>query len=200
MSVGQGAHSDHVRHIARHADAHGVWTTVAGGGHHHDACFPGAHHRLVERVIPITGAHRGTERQVHNPDIVLVFVVNDPLDPGDNLGVAALALFVQHLDRDDHRVGCHAVILAIVVTFLVAGHRGHQRAVAVLVVLAIFAAQRAPAFLEASLVVAGILLDLLVLLDAAVQDGDADTSPGVTCRPNRGGVDRLKGLRHVHRG
>ena len=111
--VGHRADRDHVGQIAGNPDGHRPRPTVAGRGDHHDPRLPGGHHRLVERVVPVAAAWRCGERGVEHPDAVGVAVGHQPVDAADDVGVGALAVVVEGLDRHQIGAGCEAVVGAL---------------------------------------------------------------------------------------
>ena len=105
VGVGQGANGDDVGIVRRHADGHRIRAAVAGRHHHDQAGLPGAHHGLVERIIPVVGLRRGAQRQVDHPDVVFALVIQCPLDAGDDVRVAPTAVLVEHVHRNDDGIG-----------------------------------------------------------------------------------------------
>ena len=192
IAIAHRANSDHIGHVARHADAHRVGAVVARGDDDHDPGLPGTHHGLVERIVPVPGADRGAERKVHNPDVVLILVRDGPANSGDDVGIAAHARLVQHLHGDDPGVGGHAVVAAVAIVLGVAGHRSDDGAVPVLVVVAVlFVLDRVPAVDKAVLLALDVLFELFVLFGAAVHHDDAYPAAGGARRPDPHDVDPL---------
>ncbi len=125
---------DDVGHVPRHAHGHRPRTAVAGGDDDAQPGRPGPHHRLVQRIVPVVGARRGAERQVEHADAVRLLVGHHPVEPADDVGVGALAVGVEGLDRDQVGVGGDAVIGAVVRARAAEDHALHVGAVAALVV------------------------------------------------------------------
>ena len=101
MVVVHRAHSHHVRHVARHADRHWIRARVAGRGNHDNTGLPGCHHRLVQRVIPIIGLRFGAKRQVQYANILLLVMIDYPLDTLDHIHIGAVAVGIER-PHDKH--------------------------------------------------------------------------------------------------
>ena len=131
--IGHRADGDDIGHVARHADGHRVGAGVAGRGHDHDAGLPGAHHGLIERVLPVVGLRRRAEGEVEHADVVFVLVGHCPVDAADDVHVAARAIRVEGPDRHQLAGRRNAGQLAVQALFGAQRHAGHVGAVPALV-------------------------------------------------------------------
>ena len=112
VGVGHGAHGNDVGYVARDTDGHGVGSTVTGGGDHNNAGLPCRHHGLVERVVPVVGAHFTAEGQVEHADAVGVLVGHHEVNAPDDVRIGAATIASQGLDRHQADIRRHAVVAA----------------------------------------------------------------------------------------
>ena len=101
--VGDSAHGDHEGIIGRWVDDAGVCVVavVAAGNHHHNAVEPKQLYCRAQWAVVIGLGHCAVERHIDDTDVVLAFVLEDPLQTGHNTRRSAYALVVGHSDIDE---------------------------------------------------------------------------------------------------
>ncbi len=102
----EGSHRDDegvVRRPVGHPGLSAADSIVARRGDHDDAAEPELLDRLVERVPAEAARGRRMEREVRDPDVVLLLVPEDPLGGSDHVARARHSLVVHHVDRHDAR-------------------------------------------------------------------------------------------------
>src|SRR2546429_167548 len=128
--VGDRADRDDVGDVARRIDAQSVRAAVAGRGDHYYPRAPRGHHGLVERIVPVRRVRRSSQGQVQYADAVPETLINDPLDPANDVEVASRAVAVQHPHRDDRYTGGNTLIVTACGQAAAGDNRGDVRAVA----------------------------------------------------------------------
>ena len=90
----------------------GLVAAVAGGGHDDDAGVPGLLDRVGERIDAVPLRRVGAVREVEDADvqIVVVAVLDDPVDRGDDLRDVNATVGSRDLEAYEARIGCHAAV------------------------------------------------------------------------------------------
>ena len=137
---GRRADGEHPRRVARRVDAavlrksRGVLAEVARGRDHDHACVDDALCRERQRVGPVRLVDGGADGQVDDADVVGETIREHPVQRGDDVADGALAVRVEHLQRDDIRIRRDTGLLAVRVVAVARDDAGDVRAVAVVVV------------------------------------------------------------------
>ena len=95
MIIGKCTYSNYIGIVARYADGHRFCATVSCGNYHYNVICPGLHDRLVERVKPVRNFCVRYQREVHHPDVVLILVINHPLDAQNDVLIIAVSELIQ---------------------------------------------------------------------------------------------------------
>ena len=106
VPVVRRADGDHLPRVAGAGDGDvSVAPAVAGGAHHHDPGVPERVHGFDQRVVRRRLEHRVPEGDVHHADAVLGLVVEDPLEPGEDVRGQPASEAVEDAHRDQARLG-----------------------------------------------------------------------------------------------
>ena len=179
----------HPGRVARRADAavlrqpRRVLAEVAGGADHHDAGVDDALGREGQRVGPGRFVNRRAHRHVDDADVVGSVVGEDPVQRGDDVADRAVAVAVEHLQRNQVRLGRRAAFLAVRIVAVARDDAGDVRAVPVVVVRRGVPVDEVDE-LHHALVAVGIQRAgrtgqvVMPAGDAGVDDRDADARPG----------------------
>ena len=216
-----GSDGEHERIIAGRGDgpvAVGVRQivapAVARGNDHGDAGKPCFLHFLAERIVSITLENRAAKRKVDDFDVVNRAQLNGAFDRLNHFRVVRLAVAVQNFEADQMSAGSHAVdVVKVGRTVRIGAVPGdnarHVRAVTIIIVDA-FARDKAFGVgdvreqvgqAEGIRAIAG---EVLIDMDSAIDQGDANARPQIRIGGAAGGRCRLDGFGHVvvngHRG
>ncbi len=115
--VGESPDGDDIGRVAWHPDAHGLWTRVANTGDHNDTGVPGCHHSKVVGVRPVRRDRGSIHRDIQNTDVIVVLMLNNPVDALEHVGIGASAKLIKHTDR--HEIGGRGDAAILTVLLLV---------------------------------------------------------------------------------
>ena len=136
----RAADGQHPRRVAGRADAavlnlpRRVAAEVARGGDDHDARVDDLLRGDRQRVGPRGFVDRRADRHVDDADVVRRVIRQHPVERGDDAADGAVAVRVEHLERDQARLGGRARLLATRIVAVARDDAGDVRAVAVVVV------------------------------------------------------------------
>ncbi len=190
IGVGEGAHSDHVGVVPGHTDAQRPRAVIAGRDHHQDALRPGGHQRLVDRIQPIGRLHRGRHGEVNDPDAVLVFVVEHPLDPEQGLFVGAPPVLIGDAHPHQVHARCDAAVFTVGADFTVGDNTADVSSVAVWIGGFLLPIDKVHPTDDA-LVIPQALGQPFVIIDPRIDHGHSDARAVISGRPYCIGPDRI---------
>ena len=214
--VGERPHGDDVRNVAGDVDGQWFGALVPRRGYDDNVRCPGRHHCQVERVIPIVGLYRRHQRQIDHPDVVEVLVFYRPADSGNGAGIGSRPGLIQHPDSNQFNIGGNTSIVSERGCVAVGNDARNQGSVSV----GVYWHRRVinkvcPA--DKTRVPSRIIRQTVQRGDSGIYDGDCNTVPLDSLRPDRrgshhpgiGGIRRQAGrngiqvllaIRHINHG